>query len=178
MQVTATLTNYTGFDATSAEVGPVEPEVLTAPTPSISGTPQVGKTLTALDGSWPAGATVTNTWSASGSSSELGTGKTLTLTDAQYGKTITLTVAGTKPGHATVRKSVTTAAVAAGTLNGPTPTISGTAKVGVKLTAKAGTWTSGLTLNYAWYASGSTKVIGTGTSFTPTAGQQKGRATP
>ncbi|MFT3888888.1 MAG: CAP domain-containing protein [Arachnia sp.] len=42
----------------------------------------------------------------------------------------------------------------------PKPTISGTAKVGKKLTAKAGTWKPGGTkLTYQWYR-GSTKIVG------------------
>lgn len=40
------------------------------------------------------------------------------------------------------------------TLTAPTPKISGTAKVGKKLTARPGTWTSGTALTYQWYANG------------------------
>lgn len=39
------------------------------------------------------------------------------------------------------------------------PTISGTAVVGKKLTARPGTWTPGATLSYQWYAGG-TKIVG------------------
>jgi hypothetical protein len=35
-----------------------------------------------------------------------------------------------------------------------TPKISGTAKVGKRLTAKPGTWTSGTRFSYQWYANG------------------------
>lgn len=40
------------------------------------------------------------------------------------------------------------------TLTSSTPTITGTVRVGYRLTAHAGTWTSGTTLTYAWYANG------------------------
>lgn len=40
-------------------------------------------------------------------------------------------------------------------LTSPTPTITGTLYVGYKLTAHPGTWTSGTTLTYRWYANGS-----------------------
>ena len=42
----------------------------------------------------------------------------------------------------------------------PKPTVSGTAKVGKKLTAKAGTWKpSSAKLSYQWYR-GSSKIVG------------------
>ncbi|MCW3157451.1 hypothetical protein [Micropruina sonneratiae] len=44
-------------------------------------------------------------------------------------------------------------------LTAATPKISGTAKVGKTLTAKAGTWTSGAKLTYQWYR-GSSKISG------------------
>jgi hypothetical protein len=42
-----------------------------------------------------------------------------------------------------------------GTLSASTPTISGTARVGHTLTAHPGTWTTGTSFTYRWYASGS-----------------------
>ncbi|PFG44043.1 hypothetical protein ATJ88_2760 [Isoptericola jiangsuensis] len=48
-----------------------------------------------------------------------------------------------------------------------TPTISGTVKVGSRLTAKPGTWPSGTTLTYAWKVAGTT--VGTRKTFTPKA---------
>lgn len=39
-------------------------------------------------------------------------------------------------------------------LTGPTPTVSGTARAGATLTAKAGTWTPGVTLRYQWLLDG------------------------
>ena len=65
---------------------------------------------------------------------------------------------GTKTGYTTlVRTSASTAAVAAGTLTAPTPTISGTAKVGYTLTATPGTWgPAPVTLKYQWKANGAT----------------------
>ncbi len=55
------------------------------------------------------------------------------------------------------------------TLSGPAPTISGTVRVGSKVAAKPGTWTSGTTFAYRWYASGQAISGATSASYTPTA---------
>lgn len=55
---------------------------------------------------------------------------------------------------------------AAKTLTAATPKITGTAKVGSKLRASAGRWTSGTTLTYQWYASGEKIVGATSSSHT------------
>lgn len=47
------------------------------------------------------------------------------------------------------------------------PTITGTAKVGSKVTANAGTWTPSPTVAYQWLVGG--KAVGTGSSYTPVA---------
>lgn len=55
------------------------------------------------------------------------------------------------------------------TLSGPAPTISGIVRVGSKVTARPGTWTSGTTFSYRWYASGQPISGATSVSYTPTA---------
>lgn len=72
--------------------------------------------------------------------------------------------------HGTVRAegyAVADPAVAAST-----PTISGTARVGSKLTAVPGTWTSGVTFSYAWYASGVAISGATGPTHVLTSAQR------
>ena len=89
-----------------------------------------------------------------------------TLKAADKGKKITVTVTGTKSGYATVSKtSVATGKVAAGTLTSVKPKITGTVKVGKKLTAKPGTWKpSGVKLSYQWLRNG--KAISAATAST------------
>lgn len=56
------------------------------------------------------------------------------------------------------------------TLKAGTPAISGTAKAGVKLVAKPGSWTAGTKLRYQWYVGGKAVSGATATSYTPKAG--------
>jgi hypothetical protein len=72
------------------------------------------------------------------------------------GKTLTVTVTGSKSGFTTVTKTSTVSAnVAAGALTAPVPTISGTPTAGSVLTAVPGAWgPAPVTLTYQWYANG------------------------
>ncbi|MGR0160188.1 hypothetical protein [Paenarthrobacter nitroguajacolicus] len=128
---------------------------LTAPTPTISGTAAVGSTLTASPGTWTTGTALSYQWFRNGTAIAGATAATRVLAAADLGTNWTVRVTGTKAGYATAtRESAPTAAVVAGTLVAPTPTISGTLAVGSTLTANPGTWTSGTTLTYQWYRSG------------------------
>lgn len=128
---------------------------LTAPTPTITGTAAVGSTLTANPGAWTTGTALTYQWFKNGTAIAGATAATRVLAAADQGATLTVRVTGTKAGYATTTKeSAPTAAVVAGTLLAPTPTITGTLTVGSTLTVNPGTWTSGTTLTYQWYRSG------------------------
>ncbi|MBO0596670.1 hypothetical protein I2485_04655 [Nesterenkonia sp. E16_7] len=72
---------------------------------------------------------------------------------------------------------LTTSRAALKTLRAPTPTISGAAAVGAKLTAKPGTWTSGTARSYRWSADGKAISGATRSTFTPSTAQQGKRIT-
>ncbi|KQM82112.1 hypothetical protein [Agromyces sp. Leaf222] len=130
---------------------------LAAPAPTMSGTRAVGKTLTAVPGAWsPSGVTLSYQWKRAGVVVTGATKSTYVLTASDLGKSISVTVTGKKAGFASAAKtSAGTALVAAGTLSGPTPTISGTRTVGKTLTAVPGTWApSGVALTYQWKRAG------------------------
>ena len=138
----------------------------------------------ATTGSWEAGTSVSYEWYGSSGEmgGAIGTGPTLTLTADHLGMTITGVATGTKAGAAgvtidaqangTVKSApvvtppvvtppATTpptspppAAATPGKLTAPKPKITGQAKVGKTLAAKAGSWTSGTKLTYHWSANG------------------------
>ena len=159
--------------ATSAVVAPVN----TLPTGSvtISGTVQVGQTLTAsvtslvdIDGV----GTPTYQWYRSGDAVSIATGTTYTLVRADFEKTITVTASYTD-GYETSesKSSAATAAVIApaNTLPTGSVTISGTAQVGLTLTADA----SGLvdpdiigTITYQWNRNGVAIALATNLTYT------------
>jgi len=176
--VTARLDGYTAYVATSAQTAAVATGSLTAPTPTITGTAAVNQTLTAKPGTWTSGTTLRYQWYASGAAISKATASTFKLSSAQKGKKITVKVTGSKSGYASVAKtSPARGPVTAGVVSGPAPTISGTAKVGVTLTAKAGTWTSGSTISYRWYANGAAISGATKSTFVPAAAQLGAKVT-
>lgn len=145
--------------------------VLTAPAAaSIVGTPKVGETLTAaVAGEWQQGTTPSYVWKANGAVFG-GSGSSVVLGAAQAGKAITVDVVGNHALYESATVSApATAAVAVGTIQAATPKVTGTPKVGKKLTVTPGAWTAGTSFSYQWLANG--KAIGgaKGTSLKLTA---------
>jgi hypothetical protein len=145
----------------AAAVRSVAP-VNTAP-PAISGTPTVGQTLTASDGTWSNAPTSfayqwlrCNGGGNSCASVANGTQKTYTLVGADAGRTMRVRVTATNADGSTSAQSDQTAAVAPATSsaapkNTAPPTISGTPKVGQQLTADPGSWSGSPTsFAYQW----------------------------
>jgi hypothetical protein len=133
--------------------------VLTAPAAAaITGATTVGGTLSAtVTGAWQKGTTATYNWKADGVAFG-GHDASVLLGAAQLGKKISVDVVGNNDLYesATV-KAPETAAVTAGALTTAKPKLSGKAKVGQKLKATTGTWTTGTTFGYQWLANG--KVV-------------------
>jgi hypothetical protein len=138
------------------------PPVNTAP-PAISGTPTVGQTLTASDGTWTNNPTSfayqwlrCNGGGNNCSNVANGTQKTYTLVGADAANTMRVRVTATNVDGANSAQSAETAPVAAATStaapkNTAPPTISGTAKVGQQLTAAPGSWSGNPTsFAYQW----------------------------
>jgi hypothetical protein len=146
------------------------------PTPSLGGDFTVGKVVTAAPGTWPAGTTIEEyRWFAVFPDRlrtlATTTGPRLKLPGSAYGQHVAVKVAATLDYSSLTLspQSAPTAAIAIGTLSGTRPTISGTRKVGRRLTAVRGTWTAGTTFSYRWYANGHAIVGATGRTFTPKA---------
>jgi len=162
-----TLGNRASF-VTLATISLTNRPVLTAGTPSISGSVTVGQPVTAQTGSWRAGTQFSYRWFADGVLLSGYSTKTITPTGATVGKRLTVLVTGSLSGYESASKSsAPSSAVMKGTLTASTPVISGTAKVGLLLTATAGRWTTGTTLTYQWSADGKPISGATKAAFVP-----------
>ena len=152
--------------------------------PTISGTAQVGKTLTAstsgiADADGMSGAVFSYQWLANGADVAGATSDTYTLVEADVGKTIKVRVIFTdNRNHQETLTSAATAAVsAAAKPNSPAtgaPSISGTAQVGKTLTASTSDIAdadgmSGAVFSYQWLANGADVAGATSDTYTPVA---------
>lgn len=131
--------------------------------PAITGTPQVGLSLTASDGTWSNSPTSfayewlrCNGGGNACASVANGTQKTYTAVGADAGRTLRVRVTTTNADGSASAQSNHTAVVAAAVSsaapkNTSVPTIAGIAKVGQQLTASEGTWSGNPTgYTYAW----------------------------
>ncbi|GAA3667489.1 hypothetical protein GCM10023081_02730 [Arthrobacter ginkgonis] len=164
--------------------GPVYKALWNDPTTArITGTARVGSKLTATSGPWPAGTTLTYRWYADGkliknAAGKAHSGKTYTPVVADWGKTLLVRVTpSSATHHVDLVGSPNTKTVGPGLLTTKAPTISGTAKVGTKLTAKTTGWTSGTTKRYQWYRDGKEIRNATKSSYTPTRSDRSRRIT-
>jgi hypothetical protein len=86
-------------------VTPVAPVMVTS-VPTITGTPQVGSTLTAGTGTWgPAPVTFTYQWLSDGAPINGATASSYTLVAADEGKSVSVTVTGSKDGYENVSRT-------------------------------------------------------------------------
>ncbi|WP_062205982.1 carboxypeptidase-like regulatory domain-containing protein [Demequina salsinemoris] len=152
VKITGSKSGYTTATKSSASVT-VPLAALTAATPTFSGTLKSGYTLTAKAGAWTSGATLKYQWYRDGSKISGATARTYKLTTADRGHKITVKVTGKKSGYTTVTKTSASKYIKR-VLSASKPVIKGTTKVGKRLKAAKGTWTSGTKITYQWYNNG------------------------
>ncbi|MFC0681734.1 hypothetical protein ACFFGH_28215 [Lysobacter korlensis] len=140
--------------------------ILTAKTPTISGTGAVGKTLTASAGTWgPSPVTLKYQWYRNGAAISGAVAKTYRLVTADAGRSITVKVTGSKSGYTSASRT-SSAKIVLKLLKTATPRISGTAKAGQTLTVLRGTWgPTPVTLKTQWYRNGVAISGATGSSL-------------
>lgn len=157
VRVTASRAGYVSTTATSASKK-IGRAFTVSPTPTITGTIAVGKTVTATHAAWaPAPVSVTYQWYRGATPISGATAATYRIVAADEGKALTVRTKGTKSGYTTV--TVTSAArTVPRELSVPSMVaLSGTPTVGSTLTASPGTWgPSPVTLKYQWLRNGST----------------------
>lgn len=136
-------------DMTAREAS-IAPMLITAP--AITGTAQVGQTLTCSTGTWQGTQSITYAyqWKAAGVNISGATSSTYLLTSNEAGKAITCTVTATNSVGSNSITSDATAEVLLAPSNVTTPVITGTASVGQTLTSSTGTWNGSSPINYTY----------------------------
>ncbi|WP_454041808.1 sunset domain-containing protein [Cellulosimicrobium sp. Marseille-Q8652] len=174
-EVTGTLPGASPVTVATAETAPVREGALEGASPSVVGTPRVGSTLTAAPGTWSPTVAFAYHWLRDGVALAEATSPTYVLSAADLGATLSVRVTGSAPGYTSSSvTSLPTAAVTTGALTAPLPVVSGTPRVGSKLTAVPGAWTPGTALAYQWKVAGTAVAGATSPTFVPRAGD-KGR---
>ena len=173
--ITATASGHLTSDPVTVDAGTIGAITSFATTvTTISGSPSVGRTLTAHVTGWsPAPTSVTYRWYYGTDTSSPITG----ATKATYvpkvgdaGKVITVRALGKRTGLATITgvSDPTATIFNAGPASLVAPAIPGTVKVGGKVTVSTGSWdlkpTSYL---YQWYLNGNAIPAATGATYTP-----------
>lgn len=128
----------------------------TAPA-SISGTPQVGTTLSANPGTWTPAPMLSYQWYAGGVAVSGATSRTYTPVAADYGKQLTVRVTAKRSGYASAAVTTpATATVAKGALVvKERPVITGEPFQGTPLIATGGTWNRTDTdFEWRWFVDG------------------------
>ena len=153
--MTGKKSGYTSVAKTSAKTAKTAVGTLSAPRPKVSGTPKVGRTLTAQPGTWTKGTKLSYQWLRNGKTIPKATKKTYKPVAADVGKQLSVKVTGKKSGYKSASKtSPERAKTTRGTLTGATPKITGTTTVGKTLKVTRGKWTSGTSYSYQWLRNG------------------------
>ena len=146
---------------------------LVVPKPVITGNPKVGQQLTCNVGT--TAGTNDFAWLVGGTADGSQDSATVTVPRSWGGKKVACEVTTTKSGHSLTQDSDTVSVAAAPIKNTKLPTISGTPKVGRKLTCKPGSWTPKPTsFAYQWLRNGK-KIKGATTSTYKLGRADKGR---
>ena len=140
-------------DENSASVKIYQKSTNLIPLPTISGSPEVGKTLEAEPGAWPDASSIAYSWLRDGQPISGATSKSLTLVQADLGRRISLKVTasysnkadGTSTSNPTLNVLPKQISVT------QPPTLTGKSQPGELLTLVPGKWSTGVVLSYNWF---------------------------
>lgn len=161
--VTGVKSGYSTATTSSAGV-PIEKLFSASPSPTISGTGAVERTLTASLGTWsPTGATFTYQWYRDGTAIDGATAKTYLLVSEDAATNITVVIVASKAGYTSVTRTSSAKHISLELTNTTTPTVTvggeavdTSAAIGSKLEASIETWGPGtVKLTYQWKRNGS-----------------------
>ena len=153
--VTGSKTGYMSATQTSTAIVIQLPTLAKTVAPTLSGSNKAGSTLIAITGQWDSGVAFSFQWIRDGGLIANQTSSTYKTTVDDIGKNISVRVVGSKTGFESA--TLTSAAIIvqpASLTKTPTPVLTGTTKAGQTLTAKPGTWDSGVKLTYQWLRNG------------------------
>ncbi|ROQ40699.1 carboxypeptidase family protein [Frondihabitans sp. PhB188] len=161
---------YTSISQTSAATDAVTPGTITISSVTTGGTHAVGATQKAVTIVSPSSATLTYQWLRDGATISGATKATHKLVAADGGKAVSVRVTAKITGYTTTSQSSASFTPPRALTATPVPKITGTAAVGKKLTAKAGTWSPApVTLTYQWKRGSTSIAKATKSTYTPTA---------
>ena len=151
---------YENSDAATAQMlvaaaDPADPSFDTAPAPIIAGVARAGARLTARVAGWaPAPDSFNYSWLRDGLPIDGASGASHVLSAADRGHRISVEVTGSRAGYASLTKTSAPLFIPR-VIGTATPRISGTPKVGKKLTVRKGAWKpAGLSYRYQWKRNG------------------------
>lgn len=164
VRVVAKVTGYADRTAYSASTVKVVAGTIASFTPVVKGTTIVGSTLGVTV---PSGNSYKYQWLRNGARISGATASTYKLVTADAGTKVSVTVVASRTGYTSLSKtSAATPTVLRALTASPTPTISGTRKVGYLLTAVPGTWSPApVALKYQWYRSGTAITGATASTY-------------
>ncbi|HWJ11894.1 MAG TPA: hypothetical protein VNS46_21105 [Nocardioides sp.] len=156
----------------SAPYGPIQMQTWQdTPQPTIvhDGTPAFGETLSVSTGAWgPVPTTHSYQWKRGGSVIAGATSPTYKLVTADVGASITVDVSGVLTGYPQLPQTSPAVVPGGAALPAGTASVTGTPKVGVRLTAAVSGWPTSTSYTYAWYAGTTLLQSGTSRYYTPT----------
>jgi hypothetical protein len=174
VRVTANKSGYTPKTLITDESDPVADGTLTAGSPTITGTAQVGAPLTVVTGTWTPGVTFEYKWMNGSNPVPLQDSSSPTYTPvvADLGDDIFVKVVGTEAGYnQNIQVTPTTLPVAKGQFATPVPlpTITGSAKAGSTLGVSTAAWSPATGFSYQWNLAGQPISGATNSTFVPSA---------
>lgn len=139
-----------------------------APYPAFGGSPQVGRTLVAVPGTWiPAGATISYQWLRDGRPISGATAATYPVVAADLGAGLAVKVGASLSGSTLVKTSSAGTDVLPGVFESVRPTIEGTPQTDATLSVNLGTWTPTPTSwTYQWRRDGTAITGATNPTYT------------
>ena len=152
VEVAGTKTGHARTVRTSAATSAVTYAPWVPVQPVLSGTARYPNTLSTAVPFWGSEGSYAYQWLNNGVPISGATASRFTPTAAMVGRLVSVRVTGTAPDTTQSQLTSKAARIARGVLRAPTPSISGTKKVGRTLTAVPHPWTSGTSLRYQWYA--------------------------